>query len=293
MKNNYPLVSVGIPVYNTVKYIDTTINSVLLQTYKGPINIIIQDDCSSDGTWELVNEKYANSPNIYLFRNEKNLGKGINFNELFKNALKIGCDYFLKLDSDDWIGDTLIEKGVLIFKEDPGLDAVTFSLKYFVEESKIYLNRKIEDSFPEGYVEDLAKLTFFENPFNLNSILFQMKTLCLLTDKSNGNLFIESEVGDYELLLRFAFAGKKMFFTKSAFGFYRRHDSNSSNTPNIHFLSFYFEVMPMFKDEFKTHIGKKYKKRFRHDLFLYIKGIIRKRNPINFKLLYHMIIHSF
>ena len=58
-----PLVSILIPSYNSEKYINSTINSALNQTY-GNIEIIIVDDGSTDSTLKIVNSFKA--PNIKL-----------------------------------------------------------------------------------------------------------------------------------------------------------------------------------------------------------------------------------
>ena len=46
-------VDIILPVYNSKKYILTTINSIIRQSYKS-WNLIIIDDCSNDGTYEIL-----------------------------------------------------------------------------------------------------------------------------------------------------------------------------------------------------------------------------------------------
>ncbi len=86
MKNNQNMVSVIIPVYNRVKVIDRSINSVINQTY--PINeIIVIDDGSNDGTYDLVKRNF---PQVILKYQEN---KGVS------NARNIG----IKLAKSKWI----------------------------------------------------------------------------------------------------------------------------------------------------------------------------------------------
>lgn len=84
-------------MYNSEKFINRAIQSLLNQTYKN-FEIILVNDCSTDQTL-LVCEKYIKS-NIKLFDLDKNLG--------VSNARNIGLqnakgEYVLFLDSDDWL----------------------------------------------------------------------------------------------------------------------------------------------------------------------------------------------
>jgi len=49
MKRKFPLVSIGMPVYNGEKYIRQELNSLLNQTYKN-FELIISDNASTDET---------------------------------------------------------------------------------------------------------------------------------------------------------------------------------------------------------------------------------------------------
>lgn len=74
-------ISVFIVSYNQKDYIDQAIQSVLSQSYL-PFELVISDDCSTDGTWEII-QSYANRyPQlIKANRNEPNLGIFQNFNK--------------------------------------------------------------------------------------------------------------------------------------------------------------------------------------------------------------------
>ena len=63
-------VDIIVPVYNSKKYIIATINSILRQSYKS-WNLIIIDDCSNDGTYEIlksIQRKYNKDNKIFLYK---------------------------------------------------------------------------------------------------------------------------------------------------------------------------------------------------------------------------------
>lgn len=96
-----PKISVLIPLYNRKQYVEDCINSVLIQTFQD-FEIIIRDDCSTDGVFELVQEKFSSqisSGKIKLFQNKKNLGEAKTVNKLFKDATG---KYFTILHNDDF-----------------------------------------------------------------------------------------------------------------------------------------------------------------------------------------------
>lgn len=74
--------SVIIPVYNELH----TIEKVLIQVRDVPVDkeIIIVDDCSSDGSRELLRDIAAS--NTKVFFHERNMGKGAPLKTGFKHA---------------------------------------------------------------------------------------------------------------------------------------------------------------------------------------------------------------
>lgn len=106
------LVSIVMPNYNCVKYIDETIQSVRKQSYTN-WELLVVDDCSSDGSQAVV-ERYAIiDPRIKLFRNESNKGAAACRNIAIKNA---NGKWVAFLDSDDkWLPEKL-EKQIRFMK---------------------------------------------------------------------------------------------------------------------------------------------------------------------------------
>jgi teichuronic acid biosynthesis glycosyltransferase TuaG len=102
--DKYPLISIITPCYNSQRYIEETIASVLDQTYKN-WEMIIVDDQSSDNTIEIIKLFAARDKRIRAVMLDQNKGPALARNE----ALRIAKGrYITFLDSDDiWLPDRL------------------------------------------------------------------------------------------------------------------------------------------------------------------------------------------
>ena len=108
------LVSIMIPVYNRKAHIAECIDSALSQTVAN-IEIVIIDNASDDGTWEICMEYASRDKRIRIFQNEVNIGPVRNWKRCFDEAQG---KYGKLLFSDDLIYPAFLEK-TLPFLEDP------------------------------------------------------------------------------------------------------------------------------------------------------------------------------
>lgn len=143
-----PLVSVISLLYEIkTEYVNECIKSILNQTYQN-IEIIFVDDCSPNIDYSYITSL---SPKIKLVRNETNLG----FNRNNQKAFNLATGkYVVKVDSDDYIDQTLIEKEVKILEKNPNVGAVGCELKRFGN-SKEYLKRPKVWSLKEALFGDM------------------------------------------------------------------------------------------------------------------------------------------
>ena len=78
-------VSVIVPVFNKAKYLQKTIDSILGQTMQN-IEILLIDDQSTDGSYELCQQLYGDLPQVILWKNTINMGAGATRNEGIEKA---------------------------------------------------------------------------------------------------------------------------------------------------------------------------------------------------------------
>jgi glycosyltransferase involved in cell wall biosynthesis len=94
---NNSLVSVVMCTYNGSRFVREQLDSICRQTYTN-LEIIIMDDASVDGTWNILSQITATDKRIKLFRNEQNAGFTENFNRGVSNC---NGDYIAFADQDD------------------------------------------------------------------------------------------------------------------------------------------------------------------------------------------------
>lgn len=110
---NNETVSVITPVYNVAKVIGRTIDSILMQDYND-LEIVLVDDCSTDGSAEIIKHYQGKNKNIVYYKQDKNGGAAVARN----TALNIAKGrYVAFLDSDDQWCEGKIPKQLAFMKE--------------------------------------------------------------------------------------------------------------------------------------------------------------------------------
>ena len=79
---NLPLVSIALAAYNGQKYIEKQLISLINQDYKN-IEIVISDDCSTDGPWDILESYAKKDSRIRLLPRDFNRGYVNNFIRVF------------------------------------------------------------------------------------------------------------------------------------------------------------------------------------------------------------------
>ena len=112
-----PLVGIGMPVYNGMRYVAEAIDSILRQSYES-FELVICDNASTDGTADLCRKFAASDPRIRYFRNDTNIGAHPNYNRTFE--LTRG-KYFKWAPHDDVLHHDFLSACVEALEADPGV----------------------------------------------------------------------------------------------------------------------------------------------------------------------------
>ena len=146
--------TIGMPVFNDVNFVEESLKSILQQTFKDFV-LIISDDGSYDGSAEIC-KKYANiDDRIIYIRQAQNLGISKNMEFLLNQA---ETKYFMWAGDDDLLDQNFIK--ILIDLLENNKDTVSaFSACSLIDENNNIVNNDIIYDYCNS--ERVKRLKFF------------------------------------------------------------------------------------------------------------------------------------
>jgi glycosyltransferase involved in cell wall biosynthesis len=140
------MISVAMAAYNGGKFIAEQIDSILAQTYHD-FEIVICDDCSTDNTWDVIQQYVAKDDRIKAYKNEQNLG----FRKNFVKAINLCSGEYIALsDQDDvWTDDHL-----QVLLDNIAEHTLACANSLLVNESGCSLNMTLKECNAVDYVYD-------------------------------------------------------------------------------------------------------------------------------------------
>ncbi len=101
-----PKISIITTAYNIDSYIGRCVQSLLEQTYRN-IEIVLVDDCSTDGSKDIIGHYAAlNSDRLRIITHKTNMGAG----QARRTGIEAATgDYVITVDGDDWLSPDFIE----------------------------------------------------------------------------------------------------------------------------------------------------------------------------------------
>ena len=152
---NAGLVSVIMPVFNVRMFIKQAITSILNQTYQN-LELIVIDDFSTDGTFDIIEEIQKTDNRVILIRNAENL----KIAESLNNGLKFAKgEYILRMDGDDVCSEDRIEIMLSYLRNNPKCDLVGSFMRIINENGDIIGSRPLVIGF-----ENLMKIIKVASP---------------------------------------------------------------------------------------------------------------------------------
>lgn len=171
-----PLVSVAMAVYNGGRYLREQVQTILNQTVKD-IELVMNDDCSSDDSWAVMSALAGKDSRIRIYRNARNLGFKDNFQQAISHC---HGDYIALSDCDDiWlpnhlqlllnsIGDKSLACGDSAFVDAQGRSLGT-TLRH----------QEALDWIPSDNMKKFTSIILFRNPYQGATMLLRRDFLDL------------------------------------------------------------------------------------------------------------------
>lgn len=239
--------SIVIPVFKVEPYIFDCIQSVVRQTYQGPMECILVDDCGRDKSIEIAEKlisEYNGPIEFQILHHEHNKGLSAARNTGMDAAKG---DYVYFLDSDDWISDDCIEKLTqplqqkefdIVIGDYETVGELSFQLKLSLPEGA-YHEKGITHTFCNGGVYVMAVNKLYSKKFLLkNQLAFEV-----------GRVY-EDEILSFELS-----CVEKSFYVVKAVTYYYRIRENSivTNKDRYKKLEGYIGVFKNVKEKVKRY----------------------------------------
>lgn len=209
--------SIIIPVYNTAKYLQKCLDSLLPLTNILPAEIIFINDGSTDDSSSLLRE-FADKYDFVKIVNQSNQG--------LSGARNTGTgeargEYLIFLDSDDWVEAAEIQKilEIAIFNK---ADLVGFRLQFVDEAFNV---KALSLKHPIQYNEPISGPQALIDGYQPSSACIFMYRTNFLT-ANNLTFFQGIMQEDVEFTIRLLIPAKTVYFTDLvAYNYYRRSDS--------------------------------------------------------------------
>lgn len=223
-----PLISIGIPTYNSAATIRNTIESILRQTYTN-LEINVVDDKSKDNTLEIVKQiqnecLQSGDRRIRIYENEKNLGMSGNWTK----CLSVARGEFVKLIcADDMMDEEALEKEIKAMEEHPSVNLVESDTRL------VDITGKTTGRFPRyrksGVVDGkkVARTSIIWNNFFGAPVNNLIRKSVLEKVGYFDSAFVY--ILDFEMWMRIACEGDIYIIHEMLNSFTVRNDSNTGN----------------------------------------------------------------
>ncbi len=188
-----PKLSVIFITYNHEKYVEKALRSVLEQKTDFCFEVVIGEDCSTDGTCRIMDrviEEYPGIPVKKIYRS-KNTGRPTQ--NVYETTMECRGQYLAYLEGDDyWCDENKLQKQVDFLEKHPEYIACTHSCMMVDEDSK-----EIED--PE--ILNIGKLYEYSGKFTFEDYKYSGSWPGHYATVVSRNIYPERKY-DYTLLYR-------------------------------------------------------------------------------------------
>jgi len=214
-------ISVVIPLYNAEKFVIETLDSIINQTH--PVDeILVIDDCGSDGSAGTVEQYSQSHPIVKLIRQPHNQGGSAARNRGMAEAIN---EWILLVDADDTVDPTLVEKQVKLLEQELTNTSIPISAVHSAYVQIDNESQVVSNSVIRG--EQLSHQDLFGSLIVRNFIITPTGMLVnkRMIEEFNGFRTDLKISEDFDFYLRLAKAGRMLYIDEVLVN-HRRHQTN-------------------------------------------------------------------
>ena len=133
-----PLLSVSLITYNQAKFIRQCLDGIMMQRTTFPIEILVHDDASTDGTQDIIKEYTARYPGLInpILQTENQYSKGVKIDMEF-NYRRARGKYIATCEGDDfWTNPDKLQRQVDILEKHPDYSMCCHACAILEEETQ-------------------------------------------------------------------------------------------------------------------------------------------------------------
>ena len=278
-------VSVIIPSYNHEKFLKDRLDSIINQTFQD-FEIIIIDDCSTDNSYEILNDFVTRHPEKirHFIRNTENSGSGY---KSWRKGIELAeTKYVWIAETDDFSSIHFLEEMISVLESSSDISLVFCASNVIDEKNNVLSNsdrRTSKLNVPEGDAQNFNLSVFLDNmPFktfitNGSSVVFKKPI------NFPNFLFDYKQMSD-AFLWTFLITNQDFSFLNKKLNYFRRHSSATTVTMHQNNLKQVFAEKIAYLNYFKLN----------HKYNIFIKEYIRLYVWNNKKLMFNFeLINSF
>lgn len=225
------LVSFLLPVYNASATVALAINSVLGQRDAPPLEVVVVDDGSSDGTAEVVGKLARSDTRVRLISTSH---RGQVAAAVTGQAQCRG-DFIARMDADDIAHRDRVAAQLALFEKNPQLGVAGTQVGYFprkrLRDGLLYYEKWLNSLLNENDPVDstharIIRELFVECPLANPTLMFRREAF----EQVGGYRDFDGLPEDYDLVFRFAESGWRLGGVPRVLHYWRDHPSRVSRT---------------------------------------------------------------
>lgn len=257
-----PVVSVVVLAYNSQNTITKTLDSIYNQSYRN-IEVIVQDDCSSDATiqtaedWGISNHVEQHFLRYMIRSNKENKGTSINVNE----GCSVAMGKWIKvIAGDDVLFEDCIEQNVKFAQnENENILVISDVIDFYEKEGQFVINPNTENFYKKRmrlFNKTTAKKQYkmVLKRYNLNAptFFFSKKTL----DDIGGYDTRYGLMEDWPFVIRWTKNGNCIRYFERPTVYYRTGDPGTSKASTFFSVAHLDRIRHLKEDEIYPNISK-------------------------------------